>query len=201
MALVQVDEAELLQYKQLHGAAQAILANPDARKHLHQAQKIVNPNARIPEVEIEERVAAEVGKAKSELQSLADELRKDREERAAAEQAAKLTNDWERQKTALRSQGFTDDGLAKIENHALEEGIPNLRAAANDYLALHPPAEPVQSSGFGAWDFFGPDGTKEEDSFVKDMVAAGRDGDEGRLNREIHSALSDYRSQQAPRGR
>ena len=192
MPSVQIDETELLQYRQLHGAAAAILANPEARKLLHKAQRIVNPNARIPEVEAEERVQAEVGGVREELAKISQQLAADRTEREAAGRAAELNAGWDRQKADLRRRGFTDEGLAKIEAHAIEQGIPNLRAAANDYIALNPPPEPNAPSGFGGWDFFGE--APEKDEFVEKMIAAKGD-DDSLLNAEIRATLSDIRGQ------
>jgi hypothetical protein len=193
MAVVQIDETELLQYRQLHGAAQAMLANPKSRKLLQQAQLTVNPNAKIPEVEMEaerEGALAEIRKQNADVLAA---LQADREERAREKQMAEITGGWEKQKADLRRRGFTDDGIAKIEAHALSESIPNLRAAANDYLAMNPPAAPEQPGGFGGWDFFGGE-AKEEDKFVEKMIASRGDND-GVLNREIAATLSDMRSQ------
>lgn len=195
MAVVQVDEAELLQYRQLHGAAAAMLANPKARKLLQQAQLTVNPNAKIPEVEMEaERETALESIRKQNAEVLAA-LEADRAERAREKQMAQITDGWEKQKADLRRRGFTDEGIAKVEAHALQEQIPNLRAAANDYMALNPPAAPEASTGFGGWDFFGGQAA-EDDKFVERMIESRGDND-GALNSEISKTLSDYRSQHA----
>ena len=192
MAIVQIDEADLLQYRQLHGAAQAILANPESRKLLQKAQKIVNPQARIPEVEIEERVQAEVGGVREELAKLTKRLDEDAQARQTTAQAAEITATWDKQKADLRRRGFTDDGIRKIEEHALAESIPNLRAAANDYLAQNPPPAPEAPSGFGSWDFFGE--AREKDTYVEKMIEARGDND-GLLNKEIAATLTEFRSQ------
>jgi hypothetical protein len=196
MAIVQIDEAELEQYKRLHGAAQAILANPESRKLLHKAQKIVNPQARIPEVEIEETVQAQVGGVLAEVQKLNQRLDADKTEREQAAALATAQAGWDKQKFDLRAKGFTDDGIAKIEEHAVKEGIANLRAAAADYMALNPPPAPQTPSGFGGWDFFG-EGPKE-DTFMPKMLESKGDND-GALNNEIAATLTEFRSQQPQR--
>lgn len=193
MAIVQVDETELLQYRQLHGAAQAMLANPKARKLLQQAQLTVNPNANIPEVQIEAEREGALAEIRNQNKAVLEAIEADRAERARDKQMAEITGGWERQKAELRQRGFTDDGIAKIEAHALQESIPNLRAAANDYLALNPPAMPEQPSGFGGWDFFGGE-KNEADQFVDKMIAS-RGENDGVLNREIAETLRDMRSQ------
>jgi hypothetical protein len=193
MAAVQIDETELLQYRQLHGAAQAMLANPKARKLLQQAQLTVNPQAKIPEVEMEAERESALADIKKQNAEVLAALEADRAERAREKQMAELTAGWEKQKSELRQRGFTDDGIAKIEAHALQESIPNLRAAANDYLALNPPAMPEQPSGFGGWDFFGGE-KKEDDQFVEKMIASRGDND-GVLNAEIMATLRDMRGQ------
>ena len=196
MAQVQIDEAELLQYQKIAGAAQAIMADPEARK-LHRAQKKVNPNARIPEVEIEERVESEVSGVRDEIAKLTKQISDERAERAAKEQESQITGQWEQQKRDLRSRGFTDDGIAKIEQHAIDQHIPNLRAAANDYLALNPPQSPEKPSGFGSWDFFSGQ-PEQEDTFVQKMIESKGDN-EAVLNAEIGATLNEFRSQQPQR--
>ncbi len=197
MPVTQVDEAELMQLRQLHGAASAILANPESRKLLQRAQKIVNPQARIPEVEIEEQVERQVGGVLAEVQKLNKRLDDDASERSVRHQAAEIQAGWDRQKSELRAKGFTDDGIAKIEQHALKEAIPNLRAAANDYMALNPPEAPQAPSGFGSWDFFGE--APVEDTFVPKLIESRGDND-AVLNSEIAATLTEVRSQR-PLGR
>lgn len=193
MATVEIDEAELRQYQQLYQVAKTMNQNPKAKKFLLQAQKTAFPDAVIPELEADEQQQAAISGVLDEVKSLKAQLADDRAEREQRAEVAKLTQGWEQQRQALRQAGYTDEGIVAIEDHAQKEGIPNLRAAAHDYTALHPPQQPVQPSGFGSWEFFN-DKPAEDDTFMKDMMASKGDND-GALNREIAATLSDFRGQ------
>jgi hypothetical protein len=199
MAQVQIDEAEFAQYQRLAGAARAMLDNPEARKHLHKAQKIVNPKAVIPEEDVREQVENEVQGLRGEMAKIAAQLAEEKAERDRTRQAAEITDGWEKQKRALRDQGFTEDGIEKIEAHALKESIPNLRAAANDYMALNPPPAPAAPAG-QSWNFLEQMGELEKDTYVEKLFESHGDNEQ-LLNKEIAATLSDFRAQNRTQAR
>jgi hypothetical protein len=192
MAVVQIDESELLSQRAVVETVNRMLADKGASKLLLQARKMAEPNAVIPEID----AAAPL---ESELAAFRKELADERAARAAEKQAqdeqraiATFTNKWNEQKSALRRDGWRDDGIAEIEKHAQNHGIADLEIAAAHYEKLHPPAEVAQPSGTGGWNFF--DGPTEDDKFV-DLMIASRGDDDGALNREIGAAIKDFRNQ------
>lgn len=191
MALVQVEETELLQSRQIAEALTKIAAKPEARRKMLEARKLAEPNVAIPELD----AAAPVNEALAEIRKeLAEEraaLKKQREEEAEQRKIAEFRDRWNGQKSQLRSSGWTDDGIAEVEKHAQERGIADLEIAAAHYEKLHPPAEPVTPNGSGSWGFFGEQ-QAEDDTFVKSMVES-RGLDEGALNKEIGLAIREAR--------
>ena len=188
----EIEESELLAHRNVTALFNEMLANPAVRSQLLPLVKKTRPNAAIPEVD----AAAPLQGALSELRTEIDAVKKAREEdKAERELAAKRREweaGWEKQRSALRQAGWTDDGIKQVEEHAEKEGIPNLRAAAADWEKLHPPGEPVQPNGFGTWGFF--DGAAEEsDGFLKKMMES-RGEDEGAVQREAMKALQEHRS-------
>lgn len=196
MPVREIDESEYLNYRAVSGVVNQILNKPEARKLMLQARKLADPNAVIPEID----AAAPVQSELAEMRKMLAEDRAAREaEKQAREQDARISDfqrGWERQKSKLRNAGWSDEGIASIESHAQERGIPDLEVAAAHWEKLHPPAEPVQPSSGSAWNFF--DTPKDDDAFVKGMIASKGD-DDNALNAEISAALKDFRSQTASR--
>jgi hypothetical protein len=195
MAARQVDESEYLSSQAVVATVNQMLANPASRKVLLQARKIADPNAVIPEIDAAAPLQTEV----SEMRRLLAEDRSERErERAAAaeqRQIADFQQKWDRQKAALRSKGFREEGIQAVETFAQENGIGDLSIAADAWERRNPPPEPAAPSG-GSWNFF--DQPAEDDTFVKTMLDT-RGDNEAALDREIAASLKDFRSQSAAR--
>ena len=190
MALVQIDEAELLAHRSVVASVNGMLANKDSRALLLQSQKLANPNAIIPELDAQAPLQAEIAEMRAwrkEQESLAAA---DRAERAQEAQIAKFEKGWEQQKSSLRAEGWRDEGIAAIEAHAQKIGVADLSIAAAHWEKLNPPAEPAQPNGSGSWGFF--DNQSGNDDFVEKMIAS-RGEDEAALNAEIRATLADVR--------
>lgn len=192
MALVQIDEAELLQQKAVLEQLNKMLGHPEARKKVLEARKLADPTVVIPEID----AAAPINDAVTKIR---EELAEDRKARAAEKAAAdeqrrldEFNAGLERQRATLRAQGWTEEGLVALQEHAQKRGIPDLEVAAAHYEKLHPPAEPVAPNGQGSWGFF--DQPPAEDTFLKSMVESHGDN-EAALDREIKAALADARGQ------
>lgn len=192
--LVEIDESELLNLRGVNEVVSAMLANPQSRPLVLRARKIQDPKAPIPEID----AAAPLHGAMEAIRKEFGDWRKEQNERdtkrEAEETTRKFTEGWERQKDALRQEGWRADGIAEIEKFALERGVADLELAAAGYEKLHPPSEPVSSNGFGSWDFFTPS-EGDQKNFIDKMMES-RGEDEGALRAETHKALTEFRSQQ-----
>lgn len=196
MALREIDESTLLNLTSVERAVAGMLANPESRKLLLKARKTADPNASIPEIDAAAPVNAQVDEIKQMLAAEKAERLAEKQSREQEKQIDQFTQSWERQKTTLRNQGWSDQGLSAIENHAKERGIPDLEVAAAHWEKLNPPPEPVQPAGSGSWGFM--DAPADDDKFVKAMIDS-RGDDEGALNAEIFATLREVRSQTGAR--
>lgn len=190
MALIQIEEAELLQQKNVIDTLNKMLGNPEARRKVLEARKITDPNVSIPELD----AAAPLNGALDEIKKTLAEERKAREtEKSERDQQRRLDEfnaTLDRQRDTLRRAGWTEEGLSEVQKHAAERGIPDLEVAAAHYEKLHPPADPVQPNGSGSWGFF--EEPPAEDTFMKSMLES-HGNDERALNSEIQKALAETR--------
>jgi hypothetical protein len=192
--VVEIDESELLNLRGVNEVVSAMLANPQARPLVLRARKIQDPRAPIPEIDAAQPFNHAMEAVRKEIGDWRKEQAERDQRREAEETTRKFTEGWERQKDALRQQGWRTDGIAEIEKFALERGVADLELAAAGYEKLHPPAEPLNTSGFGAWDFFTPS-EGDQKNFIDKMMES-RGDDEGALRAETHKALTEFRSQQ-----
>src|SRR5271169_4090208 len=101
MATVELDEVELQRLQKQDRTIHALMGNPKAKKKVFEAYKEANPDARIPELEMEEAAKAPV----MELEKKVTELQKKLEDSdAEREKQAKLA--------ALTGQ--VESGMAKL---------------------------------------------------------------------------------------
>ncbi len=191
MAKIEVEESDLLANAQVVKAVNMMLANPEARRRVLEAQKIIAPNLPIPELDAPKPYEAKI----NELQKRFEDAERVRAEEKAAAEAASKTNafksKWEESKQQLRQNGYTAEGVAAIEKLAEERGIPDLEAASALFDKLHPPATVAQPNGHtGAWDLFAP--PAEEDKNMQKLLES-RGDDNMVLNSMINGALAEVR--------
>lgn len=192
--LVEIDESELLSLRGVNEVVSAMLANPQARPLVLRARKIQDPRAPIPEIDAAQPFNHAMEAVRREIGDWRKEQHERDQKREAEETTRKFTENWERQKDSLRQQGWRSDGIAEIEKFALERGVADLELAAAGYEKLHPPAEPLNTNGYGSWDFFTPS-EGDQKNFIEKMMESKGD-DEGALRAETHKALTEFRSQQ-----
>jgi hypothetical protein len=196
MAAVQIEEAELLNHRGNTAALAAMLANKDARKLVLQAQKIVKPDAVIPEIDARAPVDEAVAALTKRLDEEKAEREKEKRERDEKERLDSFKNSWERQKQIVRDRfpDINDQGIEAIDALAKERGIPDFESAADTFRRLNPPASVGDSSsGTGSWGFFEspPDNLKEHMKVLMDTKGQS----EATTNKMINEALAEYRGQ------
>jgi hypothetical protein len=192
--LVEIDESELLSLRGVNEVVSAMLANPQARPLVLRARKIQDPKAPIPEIDAAMPAMHAMEAVRKEIGDWRKEQQERETKRENEEKQRQFADGWERQKAALREQGWRADGIAEIEKFAIERGVADLEMAASHYEKLHPPSEPVSNNGYGSWDFFTPS-EGDQKGFIEKMMES-RGDDEGALRAETHKALTEFRSQQ-----
>lgn len=154
MPAVEIDEVELLRLRKQDQTIHALMAHPTAKKKVFEAFKARDPDAKIPELEIEEAAKAPVVELQKTVETLQKQLEDDKAERQRNATLSQLEGTIAREKAALRRQGWTDEGLSALDKVMEEKGITDVTVAAAYYEKVNPPPEPINSrSGIGGWDF------------------------------------------------
>lgn len=153
MAKVEIDEEEVRQLSGLRQTVSTLWANPQARKLIQQAQKIVDPKAKTPDLDQEaavlEPVNALAKKFDEYIEKTEAEKAEERKNRKISELKAIQDNGF----AELRRQKYTDEGLKKVQAVMDEKGLLDPLDAAKLLEASMPQQTPVTPGGSGAWNF------------------------------------------------
>lgn len=189
MAKVEVEEADLLNLRHIHGVVDQVLALPEARQQFLRLAKQANPRLAIPEVDAAAPVIGALNGVNKKLDDfIAAQAEKDRKA-IEDRQIATLTGAWSRDEESLRREGWRQAGIDQVKQFAETNGIANLRIAADAFERRNPQPGPADSRV--GWNLFTAPET--EDTFVKDqMTAMGKD--DSRLDREIAETLAEIRA-------
>ena len=168
--LIEVDEVEYAQSRQLRDTIAKLMADPKRAAKIEELRKEVEPNAPTPHLDQMKLTTEPVEKVREEMSALRKELA---EEKAKSEQDAKLSalqRKIDAGNAQLLSEGWTTDGLKTLTEFREKEGILDPIAAAAYYEKLNgAQVAPMQpSSGFGAWTF--GEVPKDENDFVKKLM-------------------------------
>ena len=192
MANVELDEVELQRLQKQDRTVHALMANPKSKKKIFEAYKEHDPNARIPELEMEAAAKAPVEALEKTVKDLQDQIAADKAEREKNERLSALNGSVESGMAKLRRAGWTDDGLTEVRKLMDERGILDPEIAAAYYEKQHPPQNPATPSGVGGWDFTAP---AEDDSYTKTLLGSKNAADNEQLAmNEANKALREFRS-------
>lgn len=153
MAKIEVDEEDYRAGSTLRTAVSTLWANPEARKLIQKAQKLVDPKAKTPDLDQDEALRAPIEDVRKEFR---DYVAKTETEKAEAAKEAKLGNLKRIHADGiaeLRRQRYTDDGIKAVEALMDEKGILDPLDAAAIFEKMHPPQAPMTPGGTGAWNF------------------------------------------------
>ena len=154
MALVEIDDGELANYKQVTGVMQQMLNNPKTRRKILEAQKELNPNTVIPELDAAAPVMDELKSFREALAADKAEREAEKAEREKEKRMNALQGQWDKGRSMLRANGYTDEGLSEVEKFMEEKGLVDHEIAAAAFEKLHPPTEPVRAVGGNRFDIF-----------------------------------------------
>jgi len=162
MALVEIDQAQLEAHQKVTNELNRLLANPKTRRMVLEAKKVLDPDALIPELDATEAVRGEVSDLTKRFEAMAAKLEEAENKREQREKMAQLQGTWEKGRSKLRASGYTDEGLAEVEKFMEEKGVADHEVAAAAFERMHPPAEPVRSTGSNRFDLFSADDRTSE---------------------------------------
>ncbi|MDE2099010.1 MAG: hypothetical protein KGL39_17280 [Patescibacteria group bacterium] len=194
----ELTEVEIQRLRRQDQTVQALMANPKAKKKIFEAYKEVNPQATIPELDIEEAAAKPVKELQAQFSELQKKLDEDKAEREREAKLATLTGQVETGMAKLRRAGWTDDGLAEVRKLMDERGIIDPEIAAAFYEKQHPPQMPATPSGIGGWNFMEP--PADDDAYVKALTKDKSAADnESLVMQEARKTLNEFRGAQQRR--
>ncbi len=146
MAKIEIEESELANLKAVNTFVEAGLKNPKTRTQLLGVQKTLNPEAVIPELDAAEGVMKSVNAISERLDGFMKKL----DERDTQSEETRRTNALQEKMTKgqqyLRDSGYGDDGVKKIEELMLQEGISSYAAGMAYFERLNPPPKPSNGS-------------------------------------------------------
>lgn len=143
-------------YKNAMDLLQKVNGNPDARRKMESAFKVLNPN-----LETEEDIAARYAQPFVEQLNATNETLKSLKEELAKRDADAVTatenQRFDRAMTWLDGQGYTDEGKEAIKKIMTEEKIPVVEAAAALFDKRNPKPIEIPGSNYegDSWNFRG----------------------------------------------
>ena len=192
MPTVELDEVELQRLRKQDQTVHALMSNPQAKKKIFEAYKAANPDAKIPELEMEEAARAPVQALEKTVTELQKQIADDKAEREKDAKLNALNGSVESGMAKLRKAGWTDDGLAEVRKLMDERGIIDPEIAAAYYEKQHPPQVPATPSGVGAWNF--GEVADDTDAYSKALMASKNAAENDSLvMREAGKALQEIR--------
>ncbi len=189
MPKIEIEESEYQSLQRVANVANVIGKDPDRRRRLQELAAEAMPEE-----------AGDLPLIRKELstfqQTIRDELKADREARAekedkeASERATKdLEQRWLTGRGRLRDDGYTDEGLEKLEAWMEKNGVANHSIAAAAYERENPPPPPVETGG-SSWNFF-----DQRDNPESGLEMLLKGDDEGFLRKQIDTSLKEVRGQ------
>ena len=189
MALVEIEDSELASYKQVTGVMQRMLNNPKTRRQILEAQKTLDPNLVIPELDAATPVLEEVKSLRELLAADKAEREVEKAEREKTERMAKLQSQWDSGRARLRQQGYQEEGIQAVEKFMEDKGIADHEVGAAAFERMHPPVEPVIPTGSNRFDWLG---AKDDSSEHMKALFNDPDNDQA-LNSIINDTLKQVR--------
>lgn len=191
MAMVEIDEAELIAKNQAVEALQGMLGHSEARSLILQAQKLVKPDVAIPEIDAAAPIMEKVKALEEKIEADKKEAQeaKDKEEKDA--KLATITAQWEVGREKAEKAGYTDEGISQLEKYMEAHGIADHEIAMPSFEKKNPLPEPAES-GSTPWQSLGP--PSEDSPDLKPLFESGGQS-ESWLKTMTDTALKEVRNQ------
>lgn len=193
MPTVEIDETELLKLQQLQTVARNMLQHPEGRKLLEKAHKLVDDKAPTPALDAEAVVNAPVAELREKFDALTKQLADEKADNEKNKRLADLQKLETAGLSALRRDGWTDEGIDGVKKLMEEKGFLDPLDAAAVFERDHPRPQPVTPSGHGAWGFM--DNVQDGEKDLKSLIES-RGENNSLVDRMAREALADIRGPQ-----
>jgi hypothetical protein len=186
---VEIDETEYTNLRNIAGTMQKMLANPKTRSKVLEAQKIINPDAIIPEIDSTKPVFEKIDAVSEQVGKLAQQLADEKQAAKEEKQRAALEASWEKSRQKAVKAGYTSEGVEALEKYMIEKGVVDHEVAMPSFERLHPPETLVTHSAdrFDAFTGLMPTDDKDDTKLLLE-------GNEtGFMNKRIKDTLAAVR--------
>jgi len=159
MSMIEIDETEHAASQQAVQALQKMLGHAGARQLVLQAQKLVNPDLAIPEIDAAAPVMAELNTLKESIEADKKAAAEAKAEEANAAKVEKFAAEWAGGRKKAEAAGYTEEGIGQLESYMEAHGIADHEIAMPSFEKKNPLPEPAESdsSPFRALQPNGPD--------------------------------------------
>ena len=191
MPMIEVDETEFINNKQLKELVGSMLKNPEARRRVLEAQKIVKPDTAIPELDAAKPVQDAVAALGTKFDEALKEIREEREKEKEDARMAKLQTRWRDGQNFLREHGYNEEGIKKVEELMEARGIASHEDAAKIFEFDNPPSPPATPAGSGSFNLFE---VQDKGDDFKELLAS-KGNSESVLRKMTDAAIAEVRGQ------
>ena len=191
MPMIEVDETEFINNKQLKELVGSMLKNPEARRRVLEAQKIVKPDTAIPELDAAKPVQDAVAALGTKFDEALKEIREEREKEKEDARMAKLQTRWRDGQNFLREHGYNEEGIKKVEELMEARGIASHEDAAKIFEFDNPPLPPATPAGSGSFNLFE---VQDKGDDFKELLAS-KGYSESVLRKMTDAAIAEVRGQ------
>lgn len=201
MPMVEIDEDVLRQQQAVVAAVNKLMANPDARRKVLEARKVVEPDASIPEIDAAKPVMTQLEAMQKRQEEFEKKILDERAKEEADRHAKDLRSRWMDGRKVLESEGYDAEGVKKIEEYMEKNGIVDHEIGLAAWERKHPRPTPApsHSGNIGMFDLLNPEKKDDKlDDAMKRLMSSGGE-DSGALDSLVTSALADVRNPGARR--
>ena len=189
----ELTEVEIQRLQTQDRTLHSLMGNPKAKKKILEAYKAANPDASIPELELEEAAKAPVMALEKDIAELKKQLADEKAENEKNTKLAQLSGSIEAGITKLRQAGWLDENIVELRKTMEERGILDVDIAAAYYEKQHPPQEVATPRGVGGWNFI--DNVQDNEADLKKLLET-KGNSEVLADKMARDALNEFRGAQ-----
>lgn len=191
---VEVDEATWNQMQSVVRLAEQIHANPEGRKLLELAHRTIDPKAKAPTIEQEQRFSQPLNDIQKQIADLTATVTK----RFEDEETGKKLDAIRRQQDEgfqrlIDEQGYRPEGIEQIKKIMSDKGILEPEIAAAYFEKTNPPQTPITPTGSNSVNFIEAFNDQSESNKAYNELLNSRGESESALNRLVQESLQDVR--------
>ena len=190
--MVEITEEEHNQLQALRGVAAKIVAKPESRRLLEQAQKLVDPNAATPLLDQEAAQLAPVKAMETALNERIAKFEKERDEEKRESTLRAIADKQTAGLSRLRKAGYTDEGVAAVQKLMEDKGLLDVDDAVAIFERANPPQMPSTPSGGMTGTAWGFADNSDSDKSIQELIA--NKGEGNTVDKMAMQALQDFRS-------